>query len=111
MGLTEEFKEYLREQIMEKQSPLYYGDILEMVDNWKPSEGKEQHHADNGRFTIPCVSSWVAYAWENLESRPPKYGRYFVHRKDGKTHWEVWNGSGWAYNGNSITYWAEIKPP
>lgn len=29
-------------------------------------------------------------------------GRYLVVRKDGKTHMEQFNGSGWAYNNNSI---------
>ena len=57
------------------------------------------------------VSGWVAYDWHKPETRPTKYGKYFVHRKDGKTHWETWNGSGWAYNGNVITFWMEVLPP
>lgn len=31
-------------------------------------------------------------------------GRYLVVRKDGKVHFENFNGSGWAYNNNSIDY-------
>jgi hypothetical protein len=31
-----------------------------------------------------------------------EYGRYLVVRKDGKKHLEVFNGTGWAYNDNSI---------
>ena len=58
-----------------------------------------------------AVSGWVSYDWDKVETRPTKYGKYFVHRKDGKTHWETWNGSGWAYNGNVITFWMEILPP
>jgi len=46
-----------------------------------------------------------------IETRPTKYGKYLITRKDGKIHWETWNGSGWAYNHNEIRYWAEIKPP
>ncbi len=57
------------------------------------------------------VSYWVAFDWDKPETRPTNYGKYFVHRKDGKVHWETWNGSGWAYNGNVITYWMEVKPP
>lgn len=57
------------------------------------------------------VSGWVAYDWHKPETRPKSYGKYFVHRKDGKVHWETWNGSGWAYNENSITHWQEIEPP
>lgn len=32
------------------------------------------------------------------------YGKYLVVRKDGKIHFEVYNGTGWAYNNNSITH-------
>jgi len=59
-------------------------------------------------FDVTC---WVAFDWDKPETRPTKYGKYFVHRKDGKVHWEIWNGSGWAYNGNVITHWMEVKPP
>ena len=31
-----------------------------------------------------------------------EYGKYLVVRKDGKTHLETFNGTGWAYNNNSI---------
>jgi hypothetical protein len=57
------------------------------------------------------VSGWVAYDWHKPETRPKAYGKYFVCRKDGKVHWETWNGSGWAYNGNVITHWQEVEPP
>jgi hypothetical protein len=55
--------------------------------------------------------SWIKYSWANPISHPPAYGSYFVHRKDGKVHWEIWNGIGWAYNENVITYWAKITTP
>jgi hypothetical protein len=57
------------------------------------------------------VINWVAFDWMKIETRPPKYGKYLITRKDGKIHWETWNGSGWAYNHNEIRFWAEIKPP
>ena len=53
-------------------------------------------------------SQWIEYDFNVMESRPPKYGRYFVMRKDGKVHWEVWNGNGWAYNNESIVAWMNI---
>lgn len=62
-------------------------------------------------LVLSNVSNWVAYDWNDIDSRPPKYGKYFVHRKDGKVHWETWNGSGWAYNEKVITHWQEVKPP
>jgi hypothetical protein len=57
------------------------------------------------------VINWVAFDFMKIETRPTKYGKYLITRKDGKIHWETWNGSGWAYNHNEIRYWAEIKPP
>lgn len=57
------------------------------------------------------VINWVVFDWMKIETRPTKYGKYLITRKDGKIHWETWNGSGWAYNHNEIRYWAEIKPP
>jgi hypothetical protein len=55
--------------------------------------------------------SWQAFSFFNTSTHPPKYGKYLVYRKDGKTHWETWNGSGWAYNHNEIRYWAIIISP
>jgi hypothetical protein len=55
--------------------------------------------------------NWVAFDWTKIKTRPTKYGKYLITRKDGKIHWETWNGSGWAYNHNEIRYWAEINPP
>lgn len=34
-----------------------------------------------------------------------QYGRYLIIRKDGKAHTEIFNGTGWAYNNNSIEYY------
>lgn len=58
-----------------------------------------------------AVSCWVAFDWMKIETRPTKYGKYLICRKDGKIHWETWNGSGWAYNHNEIRFWAVIVPP
>ena len=32
-------------------------------------------------------------------------------RKDGKVHWETWNGVSWAYNNDEIRYWLVIPEP
>jgi len=58
-----------------------------------------------------AISCWVAFDWMKIETRPTEYGKYLIVRKDGKMHWETWNGSGWAYNHNEIQYWAVILPP
>ena len=97
--------------------------LIAIYDEWqkeKPHEGKHgeqkttrilfaKYYAE--RLALLGVSNWVAYDWNDIDSRPPKYGKYFVHRKDGKVHWETWNGSGWAYNEKVITHWQEVKPP
>jgi hypothetical protein len=57
------------------------------------------------------ASSWVPFDFMDIDSRPPIAKKYLICRKDGKIHWEQWNGSGWAYNHNEIRYWAEIRPP
>jgi hypothetical protein len=36
-----------------------------------------------------AVISWVAFDWNKIETRPTKYGKYLVCRKDGKIHWET----------------------
>ena len=51
---------------------------------------------------------WVPFDFDKYETCPPEDGKYLVVRKDGKKHWETWNGSGWAYNGKVIKYWARI---
>jgi len=58
-------------------------------------------------YTLP----WKPFEYKEGGSYPKQYGKYFVRRKDGKIHWETWNGSGWAYNGNVITHFLEISAP
>jgi hypothetical protein len=72
---------------------------------------EELRQIDQALLVLSNFSYWVAFDWNKPETRPTKYGKYFVRRKDGKIHWETWNGSGWAYNGNVITHWMEVKPP
>ena len=60
---------------------------------------------------VPSATTWIEYNWDKPETRPTEYGKHLIVRKDGKIHWETWNGSGWAYNGKVIKYWAKINPP
>jgi len=50
---------------------------------------------------------WIPYK----PTKPLTYGKYLVCRKDGKVHWETWNGTSWAYNNNEIRYWLVIPEP
>ena len=54
---------------------------------------------------------WIKYDRLNMQNRPPHSGKYFVHRKDGKIHWETWNNCGFAYNDNVITHFLKIYKP
>ena len=54
---------------------------------------------------------WKKFDKDDTSTYPKKYGKYFVCRKDGKIHWETWNSTSWAYNANSIEYYAEIIKP
>ena len=72
---------------------------------------KAMNKDTQGNGVLPCVGHWVLFDFMKLETRPKKYGKYLICRKDGKIHLETWNGSGWAYNHNEIRFWAEIKPP
>jgi hypothetical protein len=58
-------------------------------------------------------NGWITYRmkYDNYENRhviPSVTGKYLVCRKDGKIHFEKYNGTGFAYNDNSIIYWQEI---
>ena len=84
--------------------------IIKIMLGWIENNESIENTADK-LLDLFAVINWVAFDFYKLETRPPKYGKYLITRKDGKIHWETWNGSGWAYNHNEIRYWAEIKPP
>lgn len=63
------------------------------------------------KSVLPALSYWVKFDLSKPETCPPKYDKYLICRKDGKIHWETWNGNGWAYNGNVIKFWAVIIKP
>jgi len=44
----------------------------------------------------------VKYTGDVEQKKNIEYGRYLIVRKDGKKHLETFNGTGWAYNNNSI---------
>jgi hypothetical protein len=54
---------------------------------------------------------WIEFDFLDPEARPTKPDKYLVIRKDGKIHWETWNGNSWAYNSDSIRQWAVITRP
>ncbi|HMT01790.1 MAG TPA: hypothetical protein PKD00_00530 [Burkholderiales bacterium] len=49
--------------------------------------------------TTPPAFIPTEYTGQKLD-----YGKYLVVRKDGKVHFETYNGTGWAYNHKVITH-------
>jgi len=56
------------------------------------------------KIMIPEPLIPVEYTGTPEQKKTIEYGRYLVVRKDGKTHLETFNGTGWAYNNNAIKY-------
>ena len=55
---------------------------------------------------------WVPYDKDDqVEKRYIGPGKYLVCRKDGKIHFEMFNGTGWAHNEKSIIFYADINSP
>lgn len=55
---------------------------------------------------------WEKYDKDDWDAkRKMEVKEYFVHRKNGKMHWEMFNGTGFAYNEKTITHFADILPP
>lgn len=48
--------------------------------------------------------TWTKYKKQNLN-----VGKYLVQRKDGKIHFEKYNGTGFAYNNNVVTHYSIIN--
>lgn len=59
-------------------------------------------------MTFPTLIP-VEYTNTPEQRKEIPYGRYLVIRKDGKRHFEIFNGTGWAYNNNSIVAYYEPK--
>lgn len=87
-----------------------------------PKTGTECSHVNTSGGTLDgecsecegtgsSVGTWVKFDFTDKRKRPKEYGRYLVCRKDGKIHWEIWNGTGWAYNHNEVRYFSKTTPP
>ncbi len=99
----------LQEQIISLVSTLEERDAAyrEVKDEVEGLKAKNEIYVKWHDQLLDRLDSWISYP----ENRPEIYGKYFINRKDGKVHWETWNGSGWAYNEKVITHWMEIPKP
>lgn len=58
------------------------------------------------------IGWWRRYDKDDWDAkRKMEVKEYFVHRKGDKMHWEMFNGTGFAYNEKTITHFADILPP
>ena len=78
-----------------------YG-VQELAQNAVTFLEKEFAKIDNQ--ILPPVLTAVQYTGTPVQKEAIPYGRYLVMRKDGEMHLETFNGTGWAYNNNSITW-------
>ena len=82
-----------------------FGEYAETFNDWYENNVVKKSN------DIQPVINWQACDFMTGEGMPMEYGKYLICRKDGKIHWETYNGSGWSYNGNVIRYWAIITEP
>ena len=54
---------------------------------------------------------WLSFDANKVDTYPTVYGSYIVCRKDGKMHFETYNGTGWAYNHKAIIAYFKLNPP
>jgi len=55
---------------------------------------------------------WTVFNRDNKDTYPPHSGSYLIYReKCKKMHFRQWNGSWWAYDGDSITHWCDPQTP
>ena len=80
-------------------------EILEIIAQHK-FDHISSEQAVSELLDLFAVINWVAFDWDKIETHPTEYGKYLICRKDGKIHWETWNGNGWAYNHNEIRFWS-----
>lgn len=85
----------------------YFGEPIDKLEQQVSITFSGQELFEFAEYIIK--NDWMKYDAANPETYPTKYGKYFVCRKDGKVHWETWNGTTWAYNGSVITYWKEVN--
>lgn len=54
-------------------------------------------------MSLPILKP-IEYIKSKEQKDSIEYGKYLVVRKDGKKHFEIYNGTGFAYNDESITH-------
>ena len=83
--------------------------IWDLVNNWCNQQAS-QIPDQNRRALMDLIKDLEPVEWMSYpENRPPCYGKYLIERKDGKIHWETYNGTGFAYNNTVIVKWMRIK--
>jgi hypothetical protein len=99
------------QEFTDKRNELIRAGEFEELEAMENLYGKHKYNNTICYEVVAVNDNWVDFDFMKAGQRPERYGKYFVRRKDGKVHWETWNGSGWAYNGNTITHFREVAAP
>lgn len=88
-------------------------DLVSKRINDNQKKGRVTHTNTPAKFDFSVITGGhgqpqtlvpIKYTGTPEQKQSIPYGKYIVVRKDGKTHMETFNGTGWAYN-NSVIEW------
>lgn len=83
--------------------------IWDLVHSWCDQQASPIPD-QNRRALMDLINEVCPVEWLNYpEHKPAEWGKYLIQRKDGKIHWETYNGTGFAYNNSVIIKWMKIK--
>lgn len=97
-----------------KQCPNEVQEYVRSLEGLRNSDAQILKAAKDQIFKLSrkvALSEWIDFDVNDRKTWPGACRKYLICRKDGKIHWETWNGTGWAYNHNEIRHWAEITSP
>lgn len=72
------------------------------VEEYNNNMHKEYYKSMENNVDVYNLPVYSPVVYLGILEQNIEYGTYLVVRKDGKTHLETFNGTGWAYNNNSI---------
>ncbi len=74
--------------------------------------GAHNHSFKMGWEACENNLGWIRFDKDDPQTYPRIYDKYEVYREGAKKqHYQTWNGSWWAYDGNDITHYREIISP
>lgn len=108
-----ELSKYLPEAMKDQGGSPYFIIAFAAIElGWQLAVEKDQKNIRGLMVGTPeyMDAQIPEMTWIRPPTLPKEYGEYIVTRA-GKVHFEIFNGSGWAYNGNTITGWMKKPSP